>query len=62
MAEDEIFYGQIIKETLHAVCFKPLEPYLEEVWLPKSQIAIKKREPQAWVEMPVWLAREKGIY
>lgn len=63
--EDEIFHGNIVDETDLAIAFKPLEEYLSTIWLPKSQVAVKSRggtaPGSAVVEIPIWLARQKGI-
>jgi len=51
--------GEIVVKTKKAVLLKVKE---EEIWLPLSQIKItKKSKTHMKLEMPAWLAEEKGL-
>jgi len=52
----EIYFDEITHETDEAYLFRVDED--EEVWLPKSQVEITESDI---VEMPEWLAIEKGL-
>lgn len=61
--DTDIYHGALLDETPMAIKFKPLEDYLDPVWIPKSQIAMTRLAGKnVKVEMPIWLARKKGLY
>jgi len=53
----ELEYDNILKETISAVL---LVIEGDEYWMPKSQIILDKKDQT--IELPIWLAKQKGIY
>ncbi len=52
-------YKEIAWETIGSYKFKDDDG--KEVWLPKSQVDVRELSNGVEVEIPIWLAKEKGL-
>jgi hypothetical protein len=52
----------LVAERPLSICVKPYEGAAPSVWLPRSQVTIRpKGRGVVAVDMPAWLAVEKGL-
>lgn len=58
-AQVTIGKGNVERETERAVCF---DLGLGSQWMPKSQIEIEWDGDNGTLTMPVWLARDRGLW
>lgn len=52
-------YPEIVRESEKAICFKQGD---NNYWIPRKCIVSQGASPLGWfVEIPVWMAKEKGM-
>lgn len=59
--EDVVEYWDSIKAETSNAYLMGDEGYEDNVWLPKSQVSLKKLSNGYEVTIPYWLAKKKGL-